>query len=123
MQVEYVTHASLLVRTASATLLLDPFFGPGPEESFILTLFPPRDGQWFADDQVIDYVFSSHVHPDHSHPETLATIRPRVRSVVLPGERPALSGRRAVRGAYNAQARRQDAPRGLRGPPGHGGPP
>lgn len=91
IQIEYVTHASLLLRSASLSLLTDPFFHPerDPMLASAVRNFPPRpDGP--VPPGFMDYVFSSHEHHDHCHPETLAAMRERIGTVLLPAGRPEL---------------------------------
>ena len=94
MEIEYVTHASLLLSTPEAKLLVDPFFFPEDDPILAPSVrnFPPRaidPSAWGT----LDYVFSSHEHHDHCHPQTLARLRDRVRTVLLPAERPNLAAR------------------------------
>jgi hypothetical protein len=94
VQIEYVTHASLLLRSESVSLLTDPFFHPerDPMLAPAVRNFPPRpDG--LAPPGRMDYVFSSHEHHDHCHPETLEAMRDRIGTVLLPAERPELERR------------------------------
>jgi len=92
MQIEYVTHASLLVRDSGFKLLTDPFYFFDPFVASFMCHFPPREIKP-ADFGTIDYLYSSHIHPDHSHPDTLKLLRQSVRHVVLPAERPDLEER------------------------------
>ena len=94
MEIEYVTHASLLLSTSQTKLLVDPFFFPEDDPILAPSVrnFPPRaidPPSWGP----LDYVFSSHEHHDHCHPQTLARLRDQVRTVLLPAERPALAAR------------------------------
>ncbi len=94
MEIEYVTHASLRLRSGDTTLLVDPFFFPEDDPILAPSVrnFPPRavdPAAWGP----LDYVFSSHEHHDHCHPQTLARLRGQVRTVLLPAERPALAAR------------------------------
>lgn len=92
MQIEYVTHASLLVRSGKFKLLTDPFYFFDPFVASFMCHFPPRDIKP-TDFGIIDYLYSSHIHPDHSHPDTLKLLRESVRHVILPAERPDLEDR------------------------------
>jgi len=83
MQIEYVTHASLLVRDSGFKLLTDPFYFFDPFVASFMCHFPPREIKP-ADFGTIDYLYSSHIHPDHSHPDTLKLLRQSVRHAVLP---------------------------------------
>jgi UDP-MurNAc hydroxylase len=87
MQIEYVTHASLLLRAGNFKLLKDPFYFFDPFVASFMCNFPPRDLKP-SEFGTIDFVYSSHIHPDHSHPETLKKLKDSKRHVILPGERP-----------------------------------
>jgi UDP-MurNAc hydroxylase len=92
MEIEYVTHASLRLRTAAGVLLTDPFYFLDPLVEPVMCHFPPR--ALSANDLGrLDWVYSSHAHPDHSHPETLARLRDQIGMVLLPAERPDLERR------------------------------
>jgi hypothetical protein len=91
MQIEYVTHASLLFRSPDVALLTDPFFRleRDPMLGPALRNYPPRilrEGHFGR----LDYVFSSHEHHDHCHPESLEEILEQVGTVLLPAGRPEL---------------------------------
>ncbi len=88
MDIEYVTHASLRL-AGQKTLLLDPFYFLDDTFASWVCHYPPRDIDP-AELGSVDYVFSSHLHSDHSHPRTLARLKAQIRRVVLPAERPAL---------------------------------
>jgi hypothetical protein len=94
MEIEYVTHASLLLRSANLSLLTDPYFYPelDPLLASGVRNFPPRP---IDRDRLgkLDFVFSSHEHHDHCHPETLAQLREQIDTVLLPAERPELERR------------------------------
>ena len=92
MQIEYVTHASLLVRSSGFKLLTDPFYFFDPFVASFMCHYPPRDIQ-ASDFGTLDYVYSSHIHPDHSHPDTLRVLKESTRAVILPAERPDLEDR------------------------------
>src|SRR4030095_9014393 len=89
MQIEYVTHASLLVRAGNFKLLTDPFYFFDPFVASFMCHFPPRDLKP-SDFGTIDYLYSSHIHPDHSHPETLKRLKDSVRRFIFLDERPTL---------------------------------
>ena len=119
LAIEYVTHASLLFRTPDLGLLVDPFFFPELDPILAPSVrnFPPRPIEP-RDWGPLDYVFSSHEHHDHCHPETLARLVDQVRTVLLPAARPALAARyldlgyRDVRALENRQP--VELPGGLR---------
>jgi hypothetical protein len=92
MQIEYVTHASLSLRSQGVTLLTDPFYFFDEIAGSFLRHFPPRhiDADTFGR---LDYVYSSHIHLDHSHPETLEVLKGKIGTVLLPGKRPSLERR------------------------------
>lgn len=90
MYIEYVTHASLLLKSNSCSMLLDPFYFIDPESEGIICHFPPREIciDTFGN---LDYVFSSHIHPDHCHRDTLKFLKEKIQTVLLPAERPELA--------------------------------
>jgi hypothetical protein len=92
MNIEYITHASLLLRTANFSLLTDPCYFLEPLFATSLFHFPPRKltTEIFGR---LNYVYSSHIHVDHSHPETLKQLKNHVDTVLLPAERPDLEKR------------------------------
>lgn len=92
MQIEYVTHASLSLRSRGITILTDPFYFFDEIAGAFLRHFPPRhiDADTFGR---LDYVYSSHIHLDHSHPETLEVLKSKIGTVLLPGQRPSLERR------------------------------
>lgn len=92
MQIEYVTHASLSLRADGITLLTDPFYFFDEIATAFLRHFPPRhlDADSFGR---LDYVYSSHIHLDHSHPETLEVLKAKIGTVLLPAQRPSLERR------------------------------
>lgn len=92
MLIEYLTHASLSIRTAGCKLLTDPFYFLEPHEAMVMMHYPPRAFEP-ADFGRVDFVYSSHIHPDHSHPPTLRKLRDRIQTVLLPSERPELEQR------------------------------
>src|SRR5262249_27104769 len=85
MQIEYVTHASLLVSAGNFKLLTDLFYFFDPFVASVMCHFPARELEP-SDFGTIDYLYSSHIHPDRSHPETLKKLKDSVRHVILPGE-------------------------------------
>ncbi|MCG8422280.1 MAG: MBL fold metallo-hydrolase [Proteobacteria bacterium] len=92
MDIEYVTHASIYLRSQGVSLLTDPFYVFEEISGAFLRHFPPRE---ISADSFgkIDYVYSSHIHLDHSHPETLVPLRKYIGTVLLPAQRPALEKR------------------------------
>ncbi len=72
MRVDFVGHATLLVRSGSLTLLTDPWWSG-----------PAYRGQWYPyplpvperfDLRELDAIYISHAHEDHLHRDTLAVI-------------------------------------------------
>lgn len=87
MRIEYVTHASLLFRSESVTLLTDPFFFFEDLIGSFLCHFPDRKISP-GDFGRLDYVFCSHIHDDHCHKDTLLALKDRVGTVILPAGKP-----------------------------------
>ena len=94
MKIEYVTHAALFLRSARVSLLTDPFFYPELDPTLAPTVrnFPPRDIEATGLGR-LDFVYSSHEHHDHCHPQTLARLKNQIETVLLPAERPELEAR------------------------------
>jgi len=92
VRIEYVTHASLFLQASHTNLLTDPFYWFDATSAPLMMHFPPRalQPEQFG---TIHYVYSSHVHPDHSHPETIALLKDRIETVLLPAHRPLLEER------------------------------
>ncbi len=92
MNIEYITHASLLLRSANFSLLTDPCYFLEPFFATNLFHFPPRKiiPEMFGK---LTYIYSSHIHIDHCHPQTLQQIKNQVETVILPSERPDLEKR------------------------------
>jgi len=86
MKIEYVTHASIKVCTGDEVLLLDPFYFFDDFMGSFMCHYPPRElsPESFPE---IDYLFSSHIHPDHCHAHTLELIREKIHHLLLPDER------------------------------------
>ncbi|MFM7365933.1 MAG: MBL fold metallo-hydrolase [Cuspidothrix sp.] len=92
MNIEYITHASLLLTTEDFSLLTDPCYFLEPFFATSLFHFPPRNitKEMFGK---LNYVYSSHIHVDHSHPETLKQLKNQIETVLLPAQRPDLQKR------------------------------
>ncbi|WP_066377816.1 MULTISPECIES: MBL fold metallo-hydrolase [unclassified Anabaena] len=92
MNIEYITHASLLLRTEEFSLLTDPCYFLEPFFATNLFHFPPRKltPEMFGN---LNYVYSSHIHVDHSHPETIKQLKNQIDTVLLPAKRPDLEKR------------------------------
>jgi len=88
MRIEYVTHASLLLKSNGLSFLTDPFFFPelDPVTAPCIRNFPPREIVP-ADFGRIDFLFSSHEHDDHCQRESLAALKDQVETAVIPAER------------------------------------
>jgi L-ascorbate metabolism protein UlaG (beta-lactamase superfamily) len=92
LRIESVAHASLWLRATNASLLTDPFLFVDGFDARTFCLFPPVRHRP-EDLGRLDYVFSSHIHTDHSHPGTLALLRDRTGCALIPAQRPALEER------------------------------
>jgi Beta-lactamase superfamily domain len=92
MNIEYITHASLLLTAEDFSLLTDPCYFLEPFFATNLFHFPPRNitQEMFGK---LNYVYSSHIHVDHSHPETLKQLKNQIETVLLPAKRPNLEKR------------------------------
>lgn len=82
-QIRYLTHASLFFEGLPKTFMTDPFFVLDPLLKQSLMFYPPHE---FNPKELgrIDYIYCSHNHDDHSHRETLLTIKPQVGLIILP---------------------------------------
>lgn len=89
LTIEYVTHASLKIKTPEVTFLCDPFFFLDPLLKSFMCHYPPRKltAAILGD---LDYVYCSHIHDDHSHVPTLKQIKGRIKTMVLPAGKPDL---------------------------------
>ncbi len=78
MQIEWVNHASFVVRHEQVALISDPWlFGTAFDDGWSLlspTRFRPED---FA---TLTHVWVSHEHPDHFHPPSLRSIPAEIRA-------------------------------------------
>jgi hypothetical protein len=91
-QIEYVTHSSVRIYTNRFSFLTDPFYFFDEKLGQSLCHFPPRD-ILASELGTLDYVHSSHVHPDHGDPATLERLSRQIRTAVLPAEHPELEQR------------------------------
>ncbi|MEW5854350.1 MAG: MBL fold metallo-hydrolase [Myxococcota bacterium] len=114
MRVEYVSHASLRMVAGGTTLLTDPYFFLDPLEAQLATFFPPRT-LTVEDFGPLDVVYCSHFHSDHSHPRTLALLRDRIRTLVIPAGRRALLSRLKKLGFQDVVELEDEAPVTLHG--------
>jgi UDP-MurNAc hydroxylase len=72
MQIQLVSHASVLIRTADLTIWTDPWLtGKVFNNSWTLLLPPAWDPAWL---DTIDYLWISHEHPDHFNIPTLRAL-------------------------------------------------
>lgn len=72
MELEFVCHASVIVRTPGAAIWTDPWlFGKAFNDSWSLLPEPSFDLQRLDE---IDYLWVSHEHPDHFHIPTLRAL-------------------------------------------------
>jgi hypothetical protein len=72
MQIQLVSHASVLIRTADLTIWTDPWLtGKVFNNSWTLLLDPAWDPAWLDE---IDYLWISHEHPDHFNIPTLRAL-------------------------------------------------
>jgi Diiron non-heme beta-hydroxylase N-terminal domain/Beta-lactamase superfamily domain len=80
VRIRYFGHASVLIQTARASILIDPTFASEPSAAdsgcvrFTIHDLPDR----------IDYLVVSHCHQDHFSPEVLLQLRGRVGTIVVP---------------------------------------
>lgn len=87
VRIEYVTHASLLLKSEQVSLLTDPFYFFDDLIASFLCHFPYRD---LEPDHFghLDYVFCSHIHDDHCHKETMLALKDRIGTLLLPAGKP-----------------------------------
>lgn len=87
MQVEYVTHASLLFRDEKTSLLTDPFYFFEKLITSFICHYPNRDlsPDYFPE---LNYVFCSHIHDDHCHKKTLLALANKIDTIILPANQP-----------------------------------
>jgi len=72
MEIQFINHASVVIRTGDCTIFTDPwFFGSAFNDSW--SLIPEPDVTTISFDE-IDYLFISHEHPDHFHFPTLKSL-------------------------------------------------
>ena len=72
MQIQLVSHASVLIRTADLQIWTDPWLTSKVfNNSWTLLLEPAWDPAWL---DAIDYVWISHEHPDHFNVPTLKAL-------------------------------------------------
>lgn len=85
MKIEYLTHASVLIESGGVRLVTDPWL-VGPSWGGNLWHFPPPI---CAPEQLpkLDYIYFSHAHDDHFHPESVARLSAENKEacVLIPG--------------------------------------
>jgi len=89
MKITYLQHASLQLKSRRTSLVVDPYYFLSPLEASISRFYPPHA---VTADSLgpLDYVYCSHIHADHAHPRTLTRLKPQIRTLLLPAEKPAL---------------------------------
>ena len=73
MQIRYIANACFVLRLASGkTILTDPWFEGACQQTW--WNFPPLDEYLLAEVRALqpDYIYISHLHHDHLHPQSLA---------------------------------------------------
>lgn len=71
MALWYTGGAGYIVRTADATLLIDPFVGPSNPPDWVRAIPPAFNLERIADLGRLDAVLLTHEHGDHADPEAL----------------------------------------------------
>jgi UDP-MurNAc hydroxylase len=82
MEITYLGHAGLLIRTKGVSILCDPWFNPAYLYSWFP--FPSND---HIDKELIanpDYLFVSHLHKDHFDNKFLASVVNKKSQVIVP---------------------------------------
>lgn len=70
MKLTFLAHASVLIEANGIKIVTDPWFD-GPAYFKGWELNPPPPSNWKQILGEADYIYISHTHPDHLHPETL----------------------------------------------------
>jgi UDP-MurNAc hydroxylase len=83
MQIEYITHASLLFDDGKTRLLTDPFYFFEKLIASFICHYPHRDLSSDSFPQ-LDFVFCSHIHDDHCHKKTLFALQNKIDCILLP---------------------------------------
>ena len=76
MKVTYHNSAAVVIQENSTKILIDPWFFDG-EYFGSWGIYPPYDfkSEEFED---VDYIYISHVHPDHCSPKTLSKLNKNI---------------------------------------------
>src|ERR1700686_3815676 len=78
MEIEFVTHASVLIRFGDIRVLTDPWIeGTAFDNGWSLLSPPPKGYEVFRE---ATHVWFSHEHPDHFAPPVLKKVPPEVRA-------------------------------------------
>jgi CMP-N-acetylneuraminate monooxygenase len=81
-KIRWLNHATIYIECNGVKLITDPWlFGPAFMTGWWLADTSPRDSVELL--QSADYLFISHNHPDHLHPETLSTIN-KTKKIIIP---------------------------------------
>ncbi len=76
MKIRYLTSASVLIEHEDVKILCDPWLVDGAYYGSWCH-FPPYDfNPEFFDD--VDYIYLSHIHPDHANPKTLEKLNKKI---------------------------------------------
>jgi L-ascorbate metabolism protein UlaG (beta-lactamase superfamily) len=77
VRIRYFGHACVLIQTARTSVLVDPMTAWDRDDAAATLTFDDLPDR-------IDYVFLTHNHQDHFHPEIMLQLRHRVGSVLVP---------------------------------------
>lgn len=102
MHVTWLGHAQLFLNAADRTLLLDPWFAE-PVFGGAWFRYPPPPYPDASTMPRPDLLLLSHIHPDHSGPETLAQLPKTTRTLAMPFPSGALKRRLARAGFTNVE--------------------
>lgn len=88
----YIGGAGYIVKTATATIYVDPFCGPSLDETWVRNLPPPFDPLEVGR---CDLVLSTHEHADHCDPHVLGPMLERT-AALFAGPRTSVEAARSV---------------------------
>ena len=74
MKITHISSAAVLIENKGTKVLCDPWL-VGDEYYGSWTVHPPLDDVDFSMFNDIDYIYISHIHPDHLSEETLKRIK------------------------------------------------